>query len=189
MKKQPQITEQTKKNIVEAFWTIYKEKDISQITVTETIKKAGYNRATFYNYFYNVQSILDYIEDKILESFKKLAVKQPLFVDFNQTLLNDLLKIYEIYGEYFTVLLSENGDPLFSVKIKNMIKPIYYAKLNEKYPNDFKTDIILEYTTSALISAFLLWSKNKDSMKSDYFFEFIDYLMNNGTKKTFENYF
>lgn len=189
MKKKPQITEQTKKNIVEAFWSIYKEKDISQITVTETINKAGYNRATFYNYFYNVQSILDYIEDEIIESFKEIALKQPLFSGLNQPLLNDLLKLYEIYGEYFTVLLSEHGDPQFPVKIKNMIKPIYYAKLNEKYPNDFKTEIILEYTTSALISAFLLWSKNKNSMNSNDFFEFIDYLMNHGTKKTFDKYF
>ena len=77
MNKQPQITEQTRKNIIKAFWSIYKKKDISKITVTETIKKAGYNRATFYNYFDGIQSILDYVENEIIknveETIKKLT--------------------------------------------------------------------------------------------------------------------
>jgi len=60
MKKQPKITETTRDNLVKAFWSIYKEKDISKITATEIIKKAGYNRSTFYCYFENVQAVLNY---------------------------------------------------------------------------------------------------------------------------------
>ena len=43
--------EQTKENLVEAFWTLYKDKPLEKITVKEITDKAGYNRGTFYSYF------------------------------------------------------------------------------------------------------------------------------------------
>ena len=65
MKKQFKASEKTKDSLVKSFWSIYKEKDISNISATEIIKKAGYNRSTFYFYFDNVKSVLNYIEDII----------------------------------------------------------------------------------------------------------------------------
>ena len=57
MNKQPKVTEQTKKNIVQAFWKLFKEKSIEQITVKEISAIAGYNRSTFYVYFTSVRDI------------------------------------------------------------------------------------------------------------------------------------
>ena len=51
MKKQPQITEQTKDNLRSAFWTLYSSKPIDKITIKEITDLAGYNRGTFYLYY------------------------------------------------------------------------------------------------------------------------------------------
>ena len=51
MKKQPAITEQTKQNLMDAFWSYYARKKIEQITVKQITEKAGYNRGTFLNIF------------------------------------------------------------------------------------------------------------------------------------------
>lgn len=47
MKKQPQITEQTKDKLRSAFWTLYSSKPIDKITIKEITDLAGYNRGTF----------------------------------------------------------------------------------------------------------------------------------------------
>ena len=52
MKKQPELTAQTKENLMEAFWQIYCEKRIEKVTVKEITAKAGYNRSTFYRVFH-----------------------------------------------------------------------------------------------------------------------------------------
>jgi len=62
MKKQPELTAQTKENLIEAFWQIYCEKGLGKITVKEITAKAGYNRSTFYEYFTDVYDVLDQIE-------------------------------------------------------------------------------------------------------------------------------
>ena len=43
MRKQPEVTEQTKANLRTAFWSLYKEKAIEKITIKEITDAAGYN--------------------------------------------------------------------------------------------------------------------------------------------------
>ena len=61
MKKQPEITVQTKQNLTDAFWQIYCTKRIDKITVRDITTKAGYNRGTFYEYFRDVYDVLEQI--------------------------------------------------------------------------------------------------------------------------------
>ena len=60
--------EETKHALIQAFWKLYREKRIEKITVGEIAAAAGYNRSTFYEYFYDVPDVLQQIEDGILDS-------------------------------------------------------------------------------------------------------------------------
>ena len=62
MKKQPQITEQTKANLRSAFWTLYTRKPIEKISIKEITDLAGYNRGTFYLYYNDVYDLFSQIE-------------------------------------------------------------------------------------------------------------------------------
>lgn len=66
MKKQSEVTAQTKQNLVGAFWSLYCEKRIEKITVKEITLKAGYNRGTFYEYFTDVYDVLEQIEKSLI---------------------------------------------------------------------------------------------------------------------------
>lgn len=57
MRKQPEVTEQTKTNLRTAFWELYKEKPIEKITIKEITDAAGYNRGTFYLYYKDVYDL------------------------------------------------------------------------------------------------------------------------------------
>ena len=51
MKKQPERTNATRSMFVDAFIELNKHKGVEKITIQELANKAGYNRATFYEYF------------------------------------------------------------------------------------------------------------------------------------------
>ena len=62
--------EETKQALIQAFWKLYREKRIEKITVGEIAAVAGYNRSTFYEYFYDVPDVLQQIEDCILDEMQ-----------------------------------------------------------------------------------------------------------------------
>ncbi|MCD8189529.1 MAG: TetR/AcrR family transcriptional regulator [Clostridiales bacterium] len=67
MKKQPEITDATRENLVNSFFQLARKNDITQITVREIINLAGYSRATFYRYFKDVFALVEYAEDSFFE--------------------------------------------------------------------------------------------------------------------------
>ncbi len=73
MKRQPQVTEQTRANLREAFWDLYAERPIERISVREITDRAGYNRATFYLYYHDVYELLNEIESTVLGNIERLV--------------------------------------------------------------------------------------------------------------------
>ena len=72
MNKRPKITEQTRNNLISAFWSLYMKKPLSRISVKEITDLAGYNRATFYHYFTDVPALLEEEETALLEEIRLL---------------------------------------------------------------------------------------------------------------------
>jgi AcrR family transcriptional regulator len=65
-------TSATKQNLIDAFWSLYTQKDLSKISIKEVALKAGYNRSTFYEYFSSTYEILDTIEKGLISSIDDL---------------------------------------------------------------------------------------------------------------------
>lgn len=160
MKKQPEITTQTKQNFVDAFWSLYKTNKIENITVKQITDIAGYNRATFYRYFENVYQILEYIENALLKSIDT-TFHQSVLNHSNDISVENFITEFNKQGEYISILFSEKGDPYFVSKYKMLIKK------NVKFflPNySTKQDLILEASISAIISSIIYWYNNQDKI-------------------------
>lgn len=67
----------TKKSIREAFLSLLEQKDYDQITVTDIIEKADYNRATFYRHYHDKAELVDEIVEQQIELLIE-AILQPL---------------------------------------------------------------------------------------------------------------
>lgn len=149
MNKQPEITMQTKKNLMDAFWQIYCEKRIEKITVKDITTKAGYNRGTFYEYFADVYDVLEQIEASILPNSLKHK-EMMLTTDIHLT-LEHLIEVYSRNKKYFVVLLGKNGDPAFQEKVKNEYKTILRQRLQLLDVDQSILEYVLEYEMSAFI--------------------------------------
>ena len=125
MKKQPQITEQTRKNLRDAFWSLYTCKPIEKISIKEITDLAGYNRGTFYLYYKDVYDIFNQIEDELLQLIQQVldSVTIDGTVDFSKQ-MGSIIQMSKTYSSYVSVLISDRGDPRFTSRLKDMIRPI-----------------------------------------------------------------
>jgi AcrR family transcriptional regulator len=151
MNKQPEITDQTRANLLEAFWSLYSEKPIDQITVKEVAAKAGYNRGTFYAYFTDLRQCLDHIETISLPRFDELP-PMPGGPAPSGDFMETFIDLYRGKFKYFDVLLGPRGDPRFQRKLIDSIKTaIVDSGALPAGTDDLEADLMLEYMLSGMI--------------------------------------
>ena len=167
MKKQPAITEQTKQNLMDAFWSYYARKKIEQITVKQITEKAGYNRGTFYEYFSDVYDVLEQIENALIPTIDELPPLQNPASETGMVQLNLFIKLYEKNNRYYAVLLGENGDPAFAGKLKRAVKPMLGAALFSNGISRIETDYLLEIMLSAMIGILGYWFEQNQNLPAE----------------------
>jgi hypothetical protein len=181
MKKQPELTAQTKQNLLDAFWQIYCKEGIEKVSVKEITAKAGYNRSTFYEYFVDVYDVLDQIENSLLPGPLDLP---PLIFDKSTATplpIDTFINMYEKNRKYYVVLLGENGDPSFQSKLKRSVKDMLKKKLtNEGVIDNYELDFTLEYMLSAMIGVLSYWFSLKTIPPKDKLLELMYELTHNG---------
>jgi AcrR family transcriptional regulator len=167
MNKQPEITDRTRKNLVDAFWSLYTSKRIDKITVREITSKAGYNRGTFYEYFRDVYDVLEYIENQSLPAIEDLPPWKGLEVHSTE-LFASFLELYRERYKYYKVLLGEKGDPAFQRKLKDSLKSkIIEAQSRKGLVNVNELDLMLEYSLSGLIGILIYSFEHKPEMSDE----------------------
>lgn len=181
MSKQTERTAQTKADLVDAFWKLYKEKPINKITVKEVTDTAGYYRSTMYYYFEDVYAILDYIEKSVMQDWEDsltiaLQNGQAIFLQNNiHTIINQITPFYARNGEYIAVLLSSNGDPLFQQKIKDTLRYRLFTMLDIPL-HTIEAEIFFEGVSSGMLALFVKWYDEKLSLNlvTDVLQKFLD---------------
>jgi AcrR family transcriptional regulator len=154
--------EYTKNILIDSFWEIYKKKSIDKITVKEITDRAGYNRATFYIHFKDVNDVLQCIEDKLYEDFDTTFKNSNIESYSQEELLKNAFNLFSVNEGYYRVLLSSKGDPYFVAKSKEKLMGLFhsFSKKNSTL-TEKSTDFIMEYITGGLISCILYWFEVK----------------------------
>ena len=184
-------TEETRNNLIEAFWELYKEKPLMKITVKEITDKAGYNRGTFYTYFSDVYEIHDILK-------KSLIPEKDMILDPLMSLEKSGGRVFESFektnsyirenSEKIAVMIGPEGDPSFVHDFKMEIRKIIMGYVNDigiKEPQKF--EYIIEYQISALIGIFQLWVEKKESMDEYALAELMEDVSENGATSMIES--
>ena len=180
MKKQSKITEQTRQNLIDAFWGIYCTNRIDKITIMDITTKVGYNRGTFYEYFKDVYDVLEYIENSLFSEMNEFPpIEYPLAS--SPLPIDGFIKLYETHSKYFIVLLGDNGDPSFLNKLKSTTKPkLKQILVAQGATDDFELDYTIEYTLSAMIGILSYWFKNEDTPPTERLLSLMYDIMRDG---------
>ena len=158
----------TKKAIKNAFAQLLTEKDINDITISDIAEYADINRKTFYNYYAGVFSVVDEIENDIVERFSALLSE----VDVGNNMKNPYVVFEKLSAiintdiDFFGILLSMNGNVSLVTKIVEMIKEKAREALRASTGlDDSRLDIVLDFTISGMISVYQQWF-NSDRRQS-----------------------
>ncbi|MDK2967557.1 TetR/AcrR family transcriptional regulator [Lacrimispora sp.] len=181
MKKQPEITKQTKQNLADAFWQIYCKKRIEKITVKDITEKAGYNRSTFYEYYTDVYDVLEQIESSVLpdiEKHKKIAHIKSIHFP-----IRHLVEVFNKNKQYLIVLLGKNGDPAFRDKMKNTYKDLVRPILQSTETDDYTLEYGLEYAMSAIIGMITYCFTTEEHPDIERMAELLSSFMSHGVLK------
>lgn len=159
MNKQPVRTAQTREAFIDAFWDIMRKEGMRGVSVSKIVKRAGYNRCTFYTYFTDVYDLVEQAEQMILNTIKEDIYSisaYDFFLDADAVtdrIVNALLK----YDDKFFLLLGNGGDLRFMKKLQESAKDFVYALLGSTDGIDIPRDYIVAYSTSAFSGVLSHW--------------------------------
>jgi AcrR family transcriptional regulator len=180
MVKRTTITAHTKQNLIDAFWVLYCQKPLAQITVKEIVARAGYNRSTFYEYFTDVAAVLTAIEDALIPTIDTL----PPFAGESYSIgmpIAQFMQLYQQNAKFYLVLLGENGDPAFASKLKNSIKPTILRLYQAHAEYDaVHRDFVVEFMLSALIGVMSYWFRQQQPLSQTQLLALMHQLMTKG---------
>ena len=184
VKKQPEVTAQTRQNLIDAFWSLYKIRRIEKITVREITQLAGYNRSTFYEYFLDVYDVLEQLEKSIMPQIPDFPPMDFPIVNGTSGIpfpAETFMELYKTYNEYYTVLLGDNGDSAFMGKIKMAMLPKQKAMLLAGGARDsFELDAVLEYTNISMIGMLAYWFRLENKPPIEEFLALMYKIMQGG---------
>lgn len=160
----------TKQMLIDAFCLIYQHKPIEKITVTEICKKAGYDRTTFYQYFFNISDVLEEVENELLRLFKK---RRAADTSDRKDFVLDLVSLYDEKQLYFDALFGDYGDYRFLDKIKGQIQ---YNRISD----DKMQPYLIEYHFYTATMLFRLWLRRGKDITVEQLFSEITKLYDNG---------
>ncbi|MBR1684821.1 MAG: TetR/AcrR family transcriptional regulator [Clostridia bacterium] len=153
MNKQPEVTEQTRKNLIAACFDLIKRQ--GKATVNEITKAAGYNRCTFYRYFTDARQLLDIVEDEICENLGNAVCQAS--TDSTEETMDAFAAVYTTYGSYISVLLGEHGDPVFRTKMRKIAEPAIIKRFHISAENEAEAALKTEYIISAALGTIIRW--------------------------------
>ena len=148
---------ETREALITAFWKLYREKSIEKITVGEIAAAAGYNRSTFYEYFYDVPDVLQHIENGIVEDM------QFGIPDDDRLPMDEVVATFERNADALSVLLGEHGDFSFFFRVRGKMRDAFHALAAENGVTvDFPLALEIEHHVAGTTASLLFWLRLPD---------------------------
>ena len=152
--------QETQKHIRSVFFSLYKEKGIDAVSVNEICKEAGIAKSTFYFYFDDKYSVLEAIENDLLEGLKGLVedihgvdiglVSRGLPIDGAEPIV---VFIKENMDE-FKVILGPRGDASFESRWRQNISRKFMELFIKEMTKSANPGLSCSIFSSALIGAY-----------------------------------
>ena len=167
MNKMPEVTDATRKTFIEAFCDLYKEKPIEKISVKEVILRAGYSRATFYNYFRDMYDLREHAEDVFIDSIMARVLENIRAGRQMEDFVGTFMEILEEESFFINVFIGSANNSRFIEKIYNKAAPALIDAFNVKNGNLTAT-YSLKFYISGLIPTIGMWLRNKTITEQDF---------------------
>lgn len=156
----PQAT-RTKTFLKNAFIEMVHKKGFSNVTVTDIVENAQYNRSTFYMYYQNIPHLVEELMAEKYEHIQHYSVSKyhhKSRIEVNTMTTNSFDLLYYIYDHrhYFTLLLLEDTLPYLHQQLPEAIFTLLTTHFDIQYgvkvTDDYAQKRYMAYGTAGLIT-------------------------------------
>lgn len=125
----------TKKQLKQGLAQLMLQKNINEISVKELVELVDINRSTFYLHYSDIYSLMEAVEDELLEEIREITETHPIGVEENTFIfMEDIFQVFEDNKELCKALMGENGDANFIRRIEEIIKENAMKQLEKLFP-------------------------------------------------------
>lgn len=151
----------SRRMIREAYAELSKEKDIAKITVTDIVRRADLNRATFYAHYPDVRGVTEEVENEVIEKMFDILKDfqyahffndpMPLFLKANRFLEQDL--------EFYRTLICTNGSEQFLRKLKKVFSDymLNHSDIPEELRHSQMIQLRVGYAAGGIVNLYQQW--------------------------------
>ncbi|MBY7142577.1 TetR family transcriptional regulator C-terminal domain-containing protein [Virgibacillus sp. NKC19-3] len=169
----------TKQFLKEALLVLLKKMDFEEITIMKLTTQAQINRSTFYAHFYDKYDLLEKtINEELLSFVEEVAPKSEEELTLahipNPFYVRATKYIYQ-HGEFFQVMMGENGISSFQQRLLKIIEKYMLDYLEKLHPRPDKMEIPKElfvyYVAHGYVGAISYWLENDMPYSPEYMAE------------------
>lgn len=177
MRKRPDITEQTRANLIDSFWDLLGSKNMDKITIKEITDHAGYYRSTFYEYFSDIADLVNQAEDQLISKIEKQAINS-LSNNSMDVFISDSVVFYNANSKYLQIIAGSNRCSAFISKLKSVLHPLILQYLTSNSKNT-QPDYLIEFALSGLLGTITYWFESQKNISIEDLTELINPIVKN----------
>lgn len=187
MKKQPEVTDTTRKILLSTFWQIYQQKPIDKITIKEIVENAHVHRSTFYRYFSDIYDLLDGVEQQIIceiEMHLKMVNTQDITDIISHA--DMLVKALKNCAPMICHLTSPRGDVHFRNKLQEQLRAQFSSfEVGHKY--SLASEYLFSFMFSCILSNLNFWYEHQEECTLEQICLMSKQLISNGVAGYIDN--
>jgi AcrR family transcriptional regulator len=166
----------TKEKFREVLLSLLEQKSLSEITITEIVKAADFNRGTFYAHYEKKEDLLDEIMEEMFEKMTE-AFRKPYLhlsvVDFDKIPSNSII-LFDHFLEnkrFYQLMLRPTTNANFHERMTRRLDNLFREEF-EFLTNEIDPEIDIElfrtYRIHGIIGLILEWVENDFHQTSSY---------------------
>ncbi len=168
MSRQTKVTDLTREAFGIAFCRIFLKHPGEKIAIKQITDMAGYNRTTFYRYFADVDAIMEYLEDMIIEALEEKIEEHGTVKEMNDNFFESLLEICRESKDELRVVLSERNRAHLIQKMRGTLDPMC-QKIYDVDIKNRRFQYIIDIYYSSVFSALWEWLEQPDYLTEEDF--------------------
>lgn len=179
----------SKSALKETLLELLMDKDIDDITISEIVKNANYNRGTFYSHFASKERLLDEIIQETLTEMI-LHIREP-YANRDKVNMREMkaenISLFHYFLEQkdlFIALLNENIHIDFRYKLAKALEELFLSEYQYEFTekNNLEPKWLYVYRAHGVAAVIIRWIEDGFQQSPDYMAEQIIALMITGTE-------
>ncbi|KAF6627402.1 MULTISPECIES: TetR/AcrR family transcriptional regulator [Paenibacillus] len=150
------IKKDTKEWITIALLELLRTKRISELTISELVRKAGVSRMAFYRNYESLEQVLvEYYEPKFADIFNKIANKKN-----HEQKITDLTNFFLTFSDDFRLAIESDYTGLLYQIFKNHITQFYDELIPFPDWTGAKRNYWIHFMSAGVFEIWVMWIKN-----------------------------